>query len=89
MKKEKEEYRGRGEETLLEKGFPPPSPEPPPLSFLRLLRGGEARLKGVSSVIRQQPPEKAWFDVSISLRSLNRPIDEVLLWSVTGYFHHN
>ena len=30
MKKEKEENRGKGEETLLEKGFPPPPPNPLP-----------------------------------------------------------
>ena len=37
---------GRGEGTLLKKGFPLPSPEPPPLIPQNSLAGGEAARRG-------------------------------------------
>ena len=59
--KRKEENRERGEESLLEKGFPPPSSLLPKT----FLQNGEARLKGVPPFSNQQLPASEWLHVSV------------------------
>ena len=59
--KKKEENRERGEESLLEKGFPPPSSLLPKA----FLQNGEARLKGVPPFSNQQLPASEWLHVSV------------------------
>lgn len=57
----KKENRERGEESLLEKGFPPPSSLLPKA----FLQNGEARLKGVPPFSNQQLPASEWLHVSV------------------------